>query len=319
MLVCCAVLMAGPACGQREAEKPVDMTKYLEVRVGIDKDAAVEGTPFFRKTIVTRPYKLRPWLVNYHAEPFKVKPFSTEEDVYITHWRSNTEEPDGTRSPDDIHCHTYLADSFPRQTGGWLFRGVFTDGFTPEFTLPEGYGVRVPKGESFRFLPMFNNRRPDARQAVMRVEVDYIPASRIPKDKPLTELRAFTLSSAEPDTYWVRAREKGEPPLRDVKKAPGTFPVSGRVHAIGAHLHPGGRTVELKRMRDKKVLHTARLVDAELLEHQRLTNYISEEGFFIRRGERILVTTIYENASYEKIDAMGGIFVFYDPKGRPDE
>lgn len=313
------LLLALGACGGPDAKPDAAAKKRPQARSswmpGIDKNEALGEGPFFRKTVVTRAYDLEPWLVNFHAEPFRVKPFSRTEDVYITRWRSNTEEPDGTRSPDDIHCHTYMADSFPRQVDAWLFTGIYTDGFTPVFELPEGFGIRVPKGQAFKFLPMFNNRRAEQRKARMRLEVDYAPVSALPD---MTSLSAFTVSSARPDTYWIQPREPGTEFYRDVKAREITMPTGGRVHAIGAHLHPYGRSVELKRVRDDKVMFTAVMIEAAELEHQRLTTYQSKEGFYVRRGERYVVTTIYENTTDEKIDAMGGLFLFYDPDGTPD-
>jgi hypothetical protein len=35
-------------------------------------------------------------------------------------------------------------------------------------------------------------------------------------------------------------------------------------------------------------------------------------------GESWRVTSTYANATAERIDAMAGLFVFYDPEGKPD-
>ena len=307
-----ATLVAG--CGRRPSPPAPEPATYFSP--GVDKNEDLgEGT--YRKTVLTRHYPLKPDMVGFHAEPFKIKVFDEDQDIYITRWRSNTEMTDGTRAPDDIHCHTTLSDVRMTQSDGQLFEGIYTDGFTPVFDLPKGFAVKVPAGRKLIFQPMFNNRRPSACEARMRLEVDYVTDPDL--QKALVPLKAFTLSSSRPDQYWVPPREAGESFRRHVASRETVFPDTGRVHAAGGHLHPYGKYVELKRARDGKVLFTAEMKDDVALEHQRLTTYQSVEGFYVRKGERVIVTTVYENPLDEKIDAMGGFFFLYDPDGTPDD
>ncbi len=278
---------------------------------GIDEDRAHPDRPHFRrKEILSRGYELKPWDVNIHTEPFRVTPFSREEDVWVTNWRSNTENSAGEREPDDIHCHAIFSMDPVLQDDSQDFRGLFTDGFSPTFTLPEGFAVRVRKDERMMFQPMFNNRRPDSRVARMRLIVDYVPDSKKPRE--YTELRASVLRVSKHDLYWVGPGEID----RKVREIGAPF--QGRIHAIGAHLHPYGELVEMERISDGKVIASCRMHHARALEDERLEILHFPKGIFVRRGERMRLTTVYNNTSDVKIDAMGGLYVLYDPNGKPD-
>ncbi len=309
VLACAALALLVCACG--DAPGPSLETAPKSHLAGIDKDAPIKDKPgHYRKTIVTRLYPLRADVVNIMAAPFRIGRFRMGERVWVTGWRSNTENADGTRAPDDIHCHTTLSDIPMIQDDGQLFMGAYTDGFTPVFELPEGFAIPVPAGMRMIFQPMFNNRRPEPRKARMRLEIDYVPDSE--RKLEYTPLTAYTIRVSESDMYWI------EPRTQDTKTRVIEVPFEGRVHAIGGHVHPHGEFIELARERDHKVLFTARLLKAEKLEDQRLTTYQSTKGFYVRRGEQLRITAYYDNPTDEKIDAMGGFFVLYDPEGKPD-
>ena len=148
----------------------------------------------------------------------------------------------------------------------------------------------------------------------MRLDIDYYPVEK----RELVELKSFTLSSSRPDLYMVPPKEPGTEHYRDVKIRHAEAPVTGRIHAMGAHLHPYGKYVELRRERNDEILFTSRMVEADKIENARLTTYSSSEGFYVRQGERLIITTVYENPLDEEVDAMGGLFILYDPLGEPD-
>jgi hypothetical protein len=274
-----------------------------------EEDLALGDGGGRRRVVVTRSYALSPWRVAVHAEPFYIDPLHLEERAWITAWRSNTENEAGEREPDDIHCHATLSDGFiAADTGAFL--GIYTDGFTPEFELPPGFAVPVDAGTRLVFQPMFNNRHPERRMSRMRLEVDYVTEAE-GRALGLRPLQGFAVSVVSPELYWV------EPFETDVKERFFRVPVSGRVHAVGAHLHPYGETVELRRESDKEVLFTARMEHGTSLGENRLSTYCSEEGFYLTAGERCRLTVLYVNESGERVDAMGGVFLFYDPEGTP--
>ena len=278
---------------------------------GIDETHPIPDRPgFYRKEILSRGYQLEPWRVNVHTEPFRVNPFSREEDVWVTNWHSNTENEQGEREPDDIHCHAIFAMDPVLQDDAQDFRGLFTDGFSPAFTLPEGFAVRIRKNERMMFQPMFNNRRPTTRVARMRLLVDYVPDSK--RTREYTELRASVLRVSKRDLYWV------EPGQIDRRQREVGAPFQGRIHAIGAHLHPYGELVEMERIRDGHVIASLRMHHAKKLEEERLDILHFPKGLYVRRGEMLRILTVYNNTSDEKIDAMGGLYVLYDPNGKPD-
>ncbi len=306
LLVATAAPLHG--CGEKE-DVPLPPRRPIRIGAGLDQNTVLPDG-LRRKTVLTRSYKLGENTVNMHAEPFSLRRFDLEEPVWIVRWQSNTENEDGTRAPDDIHCHTIMANMPVVQEDSQLFLGLFTDGFVPRFVLPEGFAIRIDPSERIFFQPMFNNRRPTPRHARMRLEVDYLLDSE--RKRELVALQSFNISAHIPELYWI------EPYETDTQSRIIEMPVTGRIHAIGAHLHPFGKSVELRRERDQKVQFIAVMDDDGPIEDQRLSTYSSTTGFFVRRGERYRITGVYENTSEERVDAMAGFFFLYDPKGKPD-
>jgi hypothetical protein len=276
----------------------------------VDEDLPAAPDGMRTRVVVTKPYPLAAGAVAIMAEPFAVRAFDPVGTAWIRSWESNTEDPEGAREPDDIHCHATLTDVvITGESAG--FRGIYTDGFTPRFELPEGFAVTVAPGERLLFQPMFNNRRPEPRASRMRVRVQWVDDAAA-RERALRPLRGFTVSVASPERWWI------DPFQSDVKTRDFVMPVTGRVHAIGGHLHPHGASIELRRESDGWVPFTARLTKAADLGDARLSTYASREGFAVRAGDRWRVTSLYENPTGDRIDAMAGLFLFYDPDGKPD-
>ena len=303
----CAPLLWGivalaVSCGGDEPER-----EFLGT--GVDRDERVaEG--LHRKTLISRAYAVLAEQINVHTEPFEIEPFSTEEKAWVVGWQTKALNDTGDFLPDDIQCHTILSDNPLFQEVEQPFEGICTDGFTPVFKFPEGFGLMVEAGFRLHFQPMFNNRHDQGCAVRMRLDVDYVLESEA--KQPMRPLLCFALSVVYPDMYWIRGKGRHEV-TREFE-----FPFSGRVHALGGHIHPFGEYLELKRVKDGQVMFTAHLTKAEKLSDQRLGSYSSKDGFFVREGETYLMTTVYDNPTNEKIDAMGGFFIFFDPGGKPD-
>jgi len=276
---------------------------------GVDRDERIaEG--LYRKTLISRAYSVLPEQINVHTEPFEIEPFSKDERVWVVGWKTTALGGEGGFLPEDIQCHTFLTSHVLYQEEEAPFGGICTDGFTPEFKFPAGFGLSVAAGQRLFFQPMFNNRHDQGCSVRMKLEVDYVPESK--SKRPMRALHCFALSVCYPDMYWVAPR------TRDVLTREFEMVFSGRIHAIGGHIHPTGEFVELKRVRDGKVMFTAVLSKHERLADRRLSAYSSEEGFYVRKGETYLMTSIHDNQTDERADAMGGFFIFFDPEGKPD-
>jgi hypothetical protein len=264
-----------------------------------------------RRTVVSALFPLPANRVAIMGEPYRIEPFDTKERVFITAWSSNTEDARGQRLPDDIHCHATLSDAPIRHGESQVWSGVCTDGFTPRFALPKGFGVVVEAGASLLFQPMFNNRRPDSRHARMRIVMDYLTETEAKGS--LKPLRGFVVSAVIPEGYFVPPRSE------DRKSRVFRPPFSGRIHAIGGHLHPNGESVRLERESDGRELFTARMNRGPDLADWRLSFYSSEAGMYMSQHEALRVTGHYRNESSERADAMAGLFIFFDPDGRPGD
>lgn len=276
---------------------------------GVDKDEKVDGA-LHKKTLISRAYAIEGDQINIHTEPFRIKPFSRTKRVFLTGWRTDAVADEGSVMPEDIQCHTILSEEPLYQENENMFRGLCTDGFTPEFLFPKGFGMPVEAGERLTFQPMFNNRHELGCRVRMRLEVDYLVEG--PETQGMRGLRVFVVSVAYPDMYYVPPNQK------HVVRREFEAPFTGRVHAIGGHIHPMGDHLELKRVRDQKVMYTATLTKAKAIKDRRLNTYASVEGFFVKEGDTYQMTSVYINTSDEQQDAMGGFFIFYDPEGKPD-
>ncbi len=308
-----SILMLAPAgalgaCGEESPAPSLRGNSVLSSLEDVDAGRVADGLR--RKRVVTNSYRLGPNRINVHTEPFRVQPFLANERAWVRRWAVAMEYADGTLAPGDLQCHAILSkDRLLQQEN--LFRGLCTDGFTPTFELPDGFAIPVESNAQWLFQLMFNNRATEEREVRMRIDVDFLPDSE--RKQRLVPLKCFTEAVLYPQMYWVKPHE------RDVKTRTFPSPASGRVHAIGGHIHPYGKHLELVRESDGKVLHRATLSDATALEAQRLTTYSSKAGFYIREGELLRINAVYENPTDRPIDAMGGFFVFWDPDGKPGE
>ncbi len=293
------------ACGA----DPTEDTPPRSV-LGPARDAVtrLEGD-FQSRTVVTSVYGLVPEQINVHTEPFKIDPFDAQETVWLRGWSVSMEDADGQPAPGDLQCHATLSD-LPLWAEDRVFQGLCTDGFTPDFQLPDGFAIKVPAGARWIFQPMFSNRRRVEHEVRMRIDTRFVLESDRTAD--YTPLSCFAVSVEYPQMYWVAANST------DTRTRTFKAPQSGRVHAIGGHIHPYGKHLELIRESTGEVLYRPELSGEEELAKRRLPLYTSGDGFYMREGETLRINSFYVNPTDGIVDAMGGFFVFFDPKGKPD-
>jgi hypothetical protein len=182
-------------------------------------------------------------------------------------------------------------------------RGLYTDAFTPDVRLPEGFGVRIAAGEGIHWMPMFNNRGDSVTNVRMKFRLSVIREKDL--RKPLTPLYATLRSVMVPHLYFVK-------PGGEVKSATFHMEFDGTIHFMGTHIHPYGLKVELFNVsRNELVWRGGRKRNEPASE---MGVYSDVNGYAVKAGETFRVLAAYENPTNAPIDAMGGLYILYSRK-----
>ncbi len=228
--------------------------------------------------------------------------FRFDEAVWIVGYRTSLLDAQGSEPKENHLCHTFLGDQRVMQTGDQEVRGLYSDHYTPEIRLPDGFGVRAAAREPLHWMPMFNNRASDPVRVRMKVVLSVIRVKQV--TKPLTPLYATLRSAQTPHLYFVE-------PGHDERKAEFELPFNGRIHFLGTHIHPYGSAVELFNVtRNESVWRGGRKLDSKG-EMTGFDSYSNGEGYRVKAGERFRVTAAYDNPTSAPIDAMAGLYILY--------
>jgi hypothetical protein len=244
---------------------------------------------------------LRPNVLVY-SPPGLMRDLHFSEPVWVIGYKSAVVDRGGQPTLQNYLCHTFFGDQKVVQRQDQRMRAVYSDGFTPEVRLPEGYGLPLTPHDDLHWMPMFNNRDSSPTAVEMRIEVTVIRQKDLVK--PLRRVYSTLRSVQVPHLFYV-------PPKRHEQQT--TFPLTfnGRIHYIGTHIHPHGESIELFNMsRGERVWMGSMKKDAD---HRALAmeTYSSAEGYPVRAGEVFRLTSVYRNPTTRPIDAMAAVFVFY--------
>jgi hypothetical protein len=205
----------------------------------------------------------------------------------------------GKHPHENYLCHTFFADQRVAQREDEELRGIYSDAFTPDVRLPEGFGIRFSADERLHWMPMFNNRGDEPVRVKMRVVLTLIRAKDL--KKPLKPLYASLRSVQVPHLFFV-------PPGRDERQVTFVLPFDGRIHFLGTHIHPHGISIEFYNVsRRERVWIGTRKGDPDGPMHV----YSNADGYLVRAGETYRIAAVYQNSTKEKIDGMAGLFMLY--------
>ncbi len=237
-----------------------------------------------------------------HHLPQAMKDFRLAEPVWIIGYRSEILDSQGRPPRENYLCHTFFGDQRVTQRQDQEVKGVYSDAFTPEVRLPDGFGTLLTPDESLHWMPMFNNRDEQPARVAMKTALVVIRAKDL--KKPLTPLYSTLRSVQVPHLFFV-------PPGRHEKTTTFELPFDGRIHFLGTHVHPHGVSIELFNVsRQERVWKGSRRLD----EQGRMAGmevYSSAEGYPVRAGESYRITAVYDNPTKAPIDAMAGLFMLY--------
>ncbi|MCC6589596.1 MAG: hypothetical protein IT168_23065 [Bryobacterales bacterium] len=222
--------------------------------------------------------------------------FHFEEPVWVVGYKTFIADKQGKAPRENYLCHTFVGDQRVMQTEDQEVRGLYSDGYTPEVVLPDGYGVLLPAGETLHWMPMFNNRAETIVRVKMKVELSIIRQRDV--KKPLKQLYGTLRSVAVPHLYFVQ-------PGKDERGAEFQLPFDGRIHFMGTHIHPHGVWVQLEK--GGETIWRGSMKPGGLT----MEVYSSAEGYPVKAGEKFRVSALYENPTQAPVDAMAGLYILY--------
>jgi hypothetical protein len=245
--------------------------------------------------------ELESGVLAYHLAQ-AMKDFRFDEPVWVIAYHTEIVDAAGRPPEENFLCHTFFGDQRVTQHDDWDMRGIYSDAFTPDVEVPEGFGIPLGPDDRLHWMPMFNNRSGQPARVEMKVRVTLIREKDLVK--PLEPLYASLQSVQVPHLYFV-------PPGHDEKEVTFEAPFDGRIHFLGTHVHPYGVSIELYNVtRGESVWKGARKGDSAGPTGA-MQVFSSKEGYAVRAGEKYRVTAVYENPTQAPIDAMAGLFLLY--------
>jgi hypothetical protein len=237
-----------------------------------------------------------------HHLPHAMMDFRFAEPVWVIGYRTEIFNIEGKTPRENYLCHTFLADQRVAQREDDELKGIYSDAFTPEVRVPDGFGIPVSPDDRLHWMPMFNNRGEEPVRVMMKAVITVIRGKDL--KKPLTPLYGSLRSVQVPHLFFV-------PPGRDERQVTFEAPFNGKIHFLGTHVHPHGVSIELYNVSRHQQVWKGTRKDP----NGAMQVYSSEAGYSVKAGETYKITSVYENPTPDKIDAMAGLFMLYSRDG----
>src|SRR5260370_27322676 len=107
----------------------------------------------------------------------------------------------GESPRENFLCHTFFGDQKVDQRQDREMKGIYSDAFTPELRLPDGFGLYYTPDDDLQWMPMFNNRGEQSVRVAMRVELTLVRAKDLKKS--LRPLYSTLRSGQGPHLFFV--------------------------------------------------------------------------------------------------------------------
>jgi hypothetical protein len=250
---------------------------------------------------VTELVELDAGALAFHPD-HAMRDFRFAEPVWIIGYQTEVLDARNTHPRENYLCHTFFGDQRVTQHDDGEMLAIYSDAFTPQVRLPEGFGFRLASGESLHWMPLFNNRQDHPVRIRMKAVISVIREKDL--TKTMRHLYSTLRSVNTPHLFFV------EPGRHEFQKSfEAAFDY--RIHFIGTHIHPYGVSVELYDVTHARLVwrSTRKLDDAG--EMIGMDTFGSESGYAVRTGDRFRITAVYENPTAAPIDAMAGLFISY--------
>ena len=237
-----------------------------------------------------------------HSPAGSERRFSFGEAVWILAYKTDIYDAARAEPAGNYLCHTFLGDRPFTQHHDPKMTAIYSDSFTREVRLPDGFGLYIEGGQELNWLPLFNNRSTAGTRVGMRMEVALIRESDLVR--PLKRLYSTLHSTHMPHLFFV-------PPKRHEQETVISFDFGGRIHFMGTHVHPFAESMELHNLtRDERVWKGSSILGVSG-KGTGFDVYSSVNGYAVSPGEAYRLTSSYDNPTDGEIDAMAGLFILY--------
>src|SRR5258708_653422 len=164
-----------------------------------------------------------------------MRDFRFAEPVWIVGYRTEVRDAHNEQSRENYLCHTFFGDQRVTQHDDREMLAIYSDAFTPNVRLPEGFGLRLAAGESLHWMPLFNNREEHA----VRVRIKGVITVIREKDRTQTiqPLYSTLRSVSTPHLFFVKP---GHHEFQSAFEAP----FDGRIHFLATHIPPPALSIE---------------------------------------------------------------------------
>jgi hypothetical protein len=237
-----------------------------------------------------------------------VKLFRFAEPVWVIGFRTQVFDPSGKPSRENYLCHTFISNQTPDErplahsAHGHQMSAIYSDAFTQEVRLPDGFGLLIATGEGLNWAPLFNNRQVTPAKVRMGITVTLIREKDVAK--PLRRLYSTLQSVKVPHLFFV-------PPGRHQRQSTFDLMFDGKIHFMGTHVHPHAESVDLFNVSRQEEVWKAQRKNSSEGQMVGMDVYSNPEGYPVRFGESYRITSTYNNPTDHDIDAMAGLFIFY--------
>ena len=244
----------------------------------------------------------------FHS-PGSMLQFRFAEPVWVIAYETEIYGADGKSPKENYLCHTFFGNQNVEQLStpdGKVISNemkvLFSDAFTREIRLPDGFGLRLSTDDKIDWMPMFNNRGDDVARVGMRAKVHFIRDADL--KKPLQPLHGILKAVQMPHLFFV-------PSGRHEKETTFELPFEGRIHFAGAHVHPYAESIALFNVTRGELMWKGLAKEDTDGQTIGMETYSDVKGYRVRAGEKFRLTSVYDNPTEFPIDAMAGAFIYY--------
>ena len=231
-----------------------------------------------------------------------MRDFRFAEPVWIIGYQTEILDAKNAQPRENYLCHTFVGDQRVTQHDDREMLALYSDAFTPQVRLPDGFGFRLAAGEALHWMPLFNNRQEQPVRIRMKGVISVIREKD--RAKSMRPLYSTLRSVNTPHLFFV------EPGRHEFQKS-FEAPFDGHIHFMGTHMHPYGVSVELYDVtRSRLVWRSTRRLDGagQMIG---MDTFGSESGYPVKSGDMFRISAVYDNPTSAPIDAMAGLFISY--------
>src|SRR3954453_17003719 len=146
LVICIAVTLLSATAAERD-----ELLVNYRASDSASEYGTVNEVEFSTGLVVLEPGTLA------HHQPGAVRHVRFPEPVWLVGYQTEIRDAAGHAPRENYLCHTFFADQPVDQHQEQEFSGIYSDAFTPNVRLPDGFGILLPGDERLQGMPMLKN------------------------------------------------------------------------------------------------------------------------------------------------------------------